>query len=136
MLHKNGYFFVYLFNINSDSATFALEWNLHKLRSRGRAVQLPAAMWGFDQFVLGMRCPAPQPLNLNNADGENLDMFSVNWDELHNNNLIASYMENNNGNEGLGVSWLGCQGPPPNLVYVQVDAPNAPLDVVGINNRY
>ncbi len=120
---------IFLPTINAQLAFFAQSWNLHKLQIRDGPNCSPADMYGFDMLVHGIRgtrLPLPTTdMDDKNLTPEELEVYGVDWEGLHDDRLLQSQEENNDG-EGF-TSWVGRQGPPANLNEVRVDPPDNPL---------
>lgn len=55
-----------------------------------------------------------------------LEVFGIDWKALRDEDVLRS-KRNNNDLQEQPDTWLGREGPPPNLNEVQVNAPEAPL---------
>lgn len=110
--------------INQQLSFFAQSWNQHRIQIRDGPNRAPADMFGFDMFVHGVRgdqLPAEEQL----AE-EELEVYGVDWEGLHDERLLQSQRQNNSGNEGWS-SWVGHVGPPEHLNEVSVDPPSDSL---------
>ncbi|KAK7464416.1 hypothetical protein VKT23_006583 [Stygiomarasmius scandens] len=75
-------------------------------------------MFGFDMLVQGFR---GTDLNLSEAE---IEVYGVDWEALHDNNLTQSQARNNPTQlQESPNSWIGQTGPPRDLNYVHVDPP-------------
>lgn len=110
--------------INAQLAFFADAWNQHQLQIRGGPNRSPADLFGFDMFVHGVRGDQLPPEDA--VAEEELEVFGVDWEGLHDDQLLASLRANNPVNE-QATSWLGRTGPPENLSEVSVDPPQLNL---------
>lgn len=80
-------------------------------------------MFGFDMFVHGVHGDElPDDVMLNE---EELEVYGVDWEALHDDTLLQSQRNNNSGDEEW-TSWVGRTGPPPRLSEVSVNAPSGP----------
>ena len=100
--------------INQQLSFFAEAWNQHRLQIRDGPNRSPADMVGFDMIVHGVRG--------DQLPEEELEVYGVNWEDLHDDQLLQSLRENNSRDEGWS-SWVGQQGPPAHLNEVSVDPP-------------
>lgn len=109
--------------INAQLNFFAESWNQHRIQIRDGPNRSPADMFGFDMFVHGVRGDqVPEELS-----EEELEVYGVDWEGLHDDRLLQSQRSNNTAAEGSS-SWIGRVGPPDNLSQVMVDAPEGPLN--------
>lgn len=113
---------LFLPDINQELAFFIESWNQHKITIRGGPSRSPADMFGFDMLVNGVRGDALA--SLDPMDGEELEVYGVDWEALHDDGLRANHASNNTHTEGWS-SWIGQAGPPPpaHLNEVNVEAP-------------
>jgi hypothetical protein len=115
--------------INQQLAFFAESWNQHRIQIRNGPNRSPADMFGFDMFVHGVRghqLPAEEHLT-----EEELEVYGVDWEGLHDERLLQSQQQNNPGNEGWS-SWVGHVGPPEHLNGVSVDPPADSLQIAQV----
>lgn len=104
---------------------FANSWNQHKIQIRDGPNRSPADMFGFDMYVHGVR--GHQLPNLEEAlDSEELEVYGVDWEGLHDDRLLRSQRDNNATSEGWS-SWVGRVGPPEHLNEVAVEPPQESL---------
>lgn len=77
--------------------------------------------------VRGTRLPIPRA---SATDGdltqEELEVYGVDWEALNEDRVLQSQQQNNNSEDGF-TSWVGREGPPPNLNEVSVDPPESAL---------
>ena len=81
-------------------------------------------MFGFDMFVHGVR--GDQLAEEEEMIQEELEVYGVDWEGLHDDQLLHSQWQNNSMAEGW-TSWVGHTGPPDHLNEVSVDPPSGPL---------
>jgi hypothetical protein len=110
--------YLFLPTINQDCAAFVRTWNNHRLQIRDQPNRSPIDMFGFDMLVHGSR---GDHLSL-----EELEMYGVDWEALGEDSIRRSQAENNSQHESFST-WLGREGPPPDLSEVSVDPPPGPL---------
>ena len=122
--------YLFLPAINSVLSFFAQSWNEHKIEIRDGPNRSPSDMFGFDMLVHGIRGDI---LPNDDMSQEELEVFGVDWEALRDENILRSQRDNNDLLEQPDT-WLGRVGPPSNLNEVQVNAPEAPLTVVEIQN--
>jgi hypothetical protein len=113
--------YLFLNQINQQLRFFMESWNQHQIRIRGGPNRSPADMFGFDMHVHGVRGTDPTPLS-----NDELEVFGVDWEALHDDTLLESRQDNNPTNEGA-TSWIGRQGPPESLNEVSVEPPAGPF---------
>ncbi|KAJ7499536.1 hypothetical protein FB451DRAFT_1162009 [Mycena latifolia] len=92
-------------------------------RSRYAMGQIPANMFGFDILVHGV---CGTDLLVDRMSPVELDVFSVNWEALHDETLLDSCQDNNPVDEG-STSWIGCWGSPDSLNKILVESPDGPF---------
>ncbi|KAK7016234.1 hypothetical protein VNI00_018935 [Paramarasmius palmivorus] len=108
--------------INDHLQFWAESWNHHKITVRNGPNRSPHNFFGFDMFACGFRGDALQSLPMNE---EELEVFGVDWEGLYDDQLLTSLRQNYT-HEG-GNSWIGRQGPPPELTEVSCDPPPCSL---------
>ncbi|KAJ7886338.1 hypothetical protein B0H13DRAFT_1627987 [Mycena leptocephala] len=113
--------YLFLNQINQQLRFFMESWNQHQIRIHGGPNRSPADMFGFDMHVNGVRGTDPTPMS-----NDELEVFGVDWEALHDDTLLESRQDNNPTNEGA-TSWIGCQGPPESLNEVSVEPPAGPF---------
>ncbi|KAK7012914.1 hypothetical protein R3P38DRAFT_3278905 [Favolaschia claudopus] len=117
--------YLFLDQINRQLEFFQESWNHHQIRMRDGPNRSPIDMFGFDMLVHGVRGTnvAEEPMT-----NEELEVYGVDWEGLHDESLLESRQENNTVDEGT-TSWIGRIGPPPadQLNEVLVDPPIGPL---------
>ncbi|KAF8220746.1 hypothetical protein L208DRAFT_1331987, partial [Tricholoma matsutake] len=115
--------YLFLNTINQQLNFLAESWNQHCIWMGHGPNCSPADMFGFDMFVHGM-CGGPLPTpEVVPLLEEELEVYGVDWEGLHNDGLLQSCTGNNVADEGSG-SWVGCSRPPENLNEVHLDAPS------------
>ncbi|KAJ7854051.1 hypothetical protein B0H14DRAFT_2580054 [Mycena olivaceomarginata] len=82
-------------------------------------------MFIFDMYINSVRSDwlPPEEENLNK---EELEVYGIDWQGLHNNGVLQSQAQNNPMGEG-SRSWVGRTGPPPDLSQVAVQPPTGTL---------
>jgi hypothetical protein len=115
--------YLFLPRINQQLAFFAESWNQHRIQIRGGPNRSPADMFGFDMLVHGIR---GDQLPEEDLTEEELEVYGVDWEGLHDERILESRRTNNVAGEGWN-SWVGQVGPPENLNVVHVDPPVGPL---------
>ena len=76
-------------------------------------------MFYFDMHVHGV-----QGENLGDMmDMDELEVYGIDWEALHDDNLHESHLINNSIRE-QETSWISCIRPPPELNEVRVESPN------------
>jgi len=116
--------FLFLPIINQQLAFFAESWNQHRIQIRNGPNRSPADLFGFDMMVHGVR---GHQLPVDELNDEELEVYGVDWEALHDERLLESQRNNNPAHEG-GSSWLGQSGPPEHLNEVTVDPPSTVLE--------
>jgi hypothetical protein len=109
--------------INQQLAFFAESWNQHRIQIRDGPNRSPADMFGFDMLVHGVR---GDQLPEDDLPEEELEVYGVDWEGLHDEQLLNSQRANNPLSEGSD-SWVGRVGPPDHLNEVSVNPPVGPL---------
>jgi len=115
---------LFLAIINQQLAFFAESWNQHRIQIRDGPNRSPADLFGFDMFIHGIR--GHQLSIEDDLDDEELEVYGVDWEGLHDDRLLHSQGHNNSPNEGWS-SWIGRAGPPENLNEVLVTPPSGIL---------
>jgi len=92
LLHR-----LFLNTINQQLSFFAESWNQHRLQIRNGPNRSPADLFGFDMFVHGVRGDQLPDEQLND---EELEVYGVDWEGLHDETLLQSQRRNNTTNEG------------------------------------
>ena len=110
---------LFLPRINQQLAFFAESWNQHHIQIRDGPNRSPADMFGFDMLVHGVR---GDQLPEGELSEEELEVYGVDWEGLHDEQLLCSQRANNPIGEGWS-SWVGRVGPPEHLNSVHVDPP-------------
>lgn len=87
-------------------------------------------MFGFDRLVHGVRGYQLPDISETEMAEEELEVFGVDWEGLHDEQLLDTRQQNNSRDTG-SASWIGRRGPPDNLNGVPVGAPNSPFDEQG-----
>jgi hypothetical protein len=115
--------------INLQLQFWAESWNLHKISSNtDHPSRSPDDMFGFDMLVCGLRGDFLNDLVLGD---EELEVFGVDWEGLHEDTLLRS-MRENYAHDGAS-SWIGRRGPPPTLNEVRVEPPPVPDTIEGLS---
>jgi hypothetical protein len=105
--------------INERLAFFAESWNQHRIQIQNGPNRSPADMFGFDMLVCGVR---GNQLPVEELNEEELEIYGVDWEGLHDERLLQSQRDNNLQQEGW-TSWVGRVGPPEHLNHVSVEPP-------------
>ncbi|KAJ7621560.1 hypothetical protein DFH06DRAFT_1009844 [Mycena polygramma] len=113
--------YLFLHQINEQLRFFMEAWNQHQIRIRDGPNRSPADMFGFDMHVHGVRGTDPTPMS-----NEELEVYGVDWEALHDDSLLESRQENNPPDED-STSWIGRRGPPERLNEVAVEPPAGPF---------
>ena len=116
---------LFLHEVNRDADDFAIGWNHHVVQVTGGSHRTPADMFGFDMIALGVRGEALPEENLSEQE---LAEYGVDWQDLRDEHVLSSQLQNNDHNEGT-TSWVGRVGPPPNLNEVAVHPPEGSMTV-------
>jgi hypothetical protein len=111
--------------INGQLSFFAESWNQHRIQIRHGPNRSPADLFGFDMIVHGVR-GGQLPLDDIAMTQEELEVYGVDWEGLHDERLLQAQRANNAAHEGWS-SWVGRVGPPDNLNEVAVSPPSGPL---------
>ncbi|KAJ7185982.1 hypothetical protein C8R46DRAFT_881034 [Mycena filopes] len=114
-------YYTFLHQINTQLCFFSEAWNQHQISIRDGPNCSPADMFGFDMHVHGVRGTDPNPMT-----PEELEIFGVDWEALHDDTLLESQQENNPPDKA-STSWIGRLGPPERLNEVPVDPPVGPF---------
>lgn len=115
---------VFLLIINQQLAFFAESWNQHRIQIRDGPNRSPADFFGFDMMVHGVR--GDQVPEEDELGSEELEVYGVDWEGLHDDRLLRSQQTNNSSEVGWS-SWVGQVGPPEHLNEVSVQPPSEPL---------
>ncbi|KAJ7867303.1 hypothetical protein B0H13DRAFT_2236738 [Mycena leptocephala] len=110
--------YLFLPTINDQLTFFMGAWNEHRIQICHGPNRSPADMFGFDMLVHGVRghaLPGELP-------EEELEVYGVDWEGLHDEVLLDSQRNNNSSEDGW-TSWLGRSGPPEHLNEVPVEPP-------------
>ncbi|KAF8180323.1 hypothetical protein K438DRAFT_2171971, partial [Mycena galopus ATCC 62051] len=114
--------YLFLPTINDQLTFFMESWNEHRIQIRNGPNRSPADMFGFDMLVHGARGHAlPEDFT-----EDELEVYGVDWEGLHDEALLNSQQNNNTTEDGWS-SWLDRVGPPEHLNEVPVEAPATPL---------
>ncbi|KAJ7892446.1 hypothetical protein B0H13DRAFT_2234788 [Mycena leptocephala] len=117
--------FLFLRTINTQLSFFAEAWNQHRIQIRHSTNRSPTDMFVFDMFANGVRGDQ-LPAKEENLSEEELEVYGIDWQGLHDDNLLQSQAQNNSTAEGSS-SWIGRTGPPPDLSQVHVQPPPGTL---------
>jgi len=109
--------------INRQLEFFTEAWNQHRIQIRNGPNRSPADMFGFDMLVHGVRGDRLPEGELNE---EELEVYGVDWEALHDDQFLRSQRDNNPQTEGWS-SWAGRTGPPQDLNEVSVEPPSGGL---------
>src|SRR6202050_19966 len=88
---------LFLHLINQQLAFFAESWNHHRIQIRDGPNRSPADMFGFDMLVHGVRGDQLPDKDLSE---EELEVYGVDWEGLHDEWLLNSQQANNPISEG------------------------------------
>lgn len=110
--------YLFLVDINEETAFFVRTWNEHRLRIRNGPNRSPLDMWGFDMLTQGFRGEELSP--------EDLEVYGVDWEAFCDWEINNSQLANNPVTEPV-ASWVGQVGPPDHLSHVEVDDVNSPF---------
>ncbi|KAJ7026741.1 hypothetical protein C8F04DRAFT_1238490 [Mycena alexandri] len=113
---------LFLPTINDQLTFFTQSWNEHQIQIRNGPNRSPADMFYFDTLVHGAHGHALAA----DLSEEELEVYGVNWEGLHDDTLLQSQRENNAEETGW-TSWLGRVGPPEHLNEVPVESPQGPF---------
>ncbi|KAJ7754757.1 hypothetical protein B0H14DRAFT_2404926 [Mycena olivaceomarginata] len=88
---------LFLGGINDDAAEWARSWNEHKLRFDNERTRSPRDLFFFGMIENGLRGFDGVPEALADADNdiEDLDAYGIDWQELHDADLMAHHTEHN-----------------------------------------
>lgn len=111
---------LFLPRINDQLQFFAEAWNQHKIQVRDGPNRSPIDFFGFDSLVHGVR-GTQMPENMTD---EELEVYGVDWEGLHDDRLLRSQQRNNSTSEGWS-SWVGRTGPPEHLNEVPLHSPTS-----------
>ncbi|KAJ7224560.1 hypothetical protein GGX14DRAFT_532018 [Mycena pura] len=121
---------LFLAAINQDAADWARTWNEHKIRFDNERTRSPRDMFFFGMIENGLRGFDSDPdASRDDDDIEDLDTYGIDWEELHNADIMAHHAEHNNDQE-LGPDAL--ENPfsnvgPHQLSHVDVQEPLCPF---------
>ncbi|KAJ7886954.1 hypothetical protein B0H13DRAFT_1627782 [Mycena leptocephala] len=121
--------FLFLGTINTQLSFFAEAWNQHRIQIHHSTNRSPTDM--FANGVRGDQLPAEEE----NLSEEELEVYGIDWQGLHDDNLLQSQAQNNSTAEGSS-SWIGRTGPPPNLSQVHVQPPPGTLTEEEVADLY
>lgn len=115
---------LFLQPLNDQLNTFITTWNHHKIQIKEGPNRSPIDMFGFDMLVHGVRGDQ-LPEDLTN---EELEVFGVDWDALREDRTLNRVRATAEAERGSGwSSWVGREGPPPELNEVPVEPPRQPI---------
>jgi hypothetical protein len=126
--------FLFLGTINTQLSFFAEAWNQHRIQIRHSTNRSPTDMFVFDMFANGVRGDQ-LPAEEENLSEEELEVYGIDWQGLHDDNLLQSQAQNNSTAEGSS-SWIGRTGPPPDLSQVHVQPPPGTLTEEEVADLY
>ncbi|KAJ7076046.1 hypothetical protein B0H15DRAFT_791105 [Mycena belliarum] len=112
---------LFLPTINDQLTFFAQSWNEHRINIRDGPNRSPIDMFHFDMLVHGARGHSLAA----DLPEEELEVYGVDWEGLHDDALLQSQRENNSAEAGW-TSWIGA-GPPEHLNEVPVESPEGPF---------
>ncbi|KAL0564272.1 hypothetical protein V5O48_017782 [Marasmius crinis-equi] len=111
--------------LNTDIEFWREAWNSHDITIRDGPSRSPNNMFRFDMFIWGLRGDALENFPMSE---EELEIFGVDWEGLHDDTLLRALRENYSS-DGAS-SWLGPRGPPQgDLSEVEVTPPPCSLSV-------
>ncbi|KAJ8091899.1 hypothetical protein PM082_024132 [Marasmius tenuissimus] len=116
--HKWLLQYLFLDVINDEMTFWYNSWNQHKIAMKDGPSRSPEEMFGFDMLACGYRGVNIESIPM---DEEELEVFGVDWEGLHDEQLLRE-LQKNYGNEESS-SWVGRNGPPPKTNNVVVDPP-------------
>ncbi|KAJ7201021.1 hypothetical protein GGX14DRAFT_371776 [Mycena pura] len=117
--------FLFLGTLNSALSFFAEGWNEHTIQIRNAPNRSPVDMFVFDMFTCGVRGDRLPPEE-ENLTQEDLESHGIDWQALHDDEILHSQRINNSSRESDN-SWVGQAGPPAQLSHVLVDPPAGTL---------
>ncbi|KAJ6577278.1 hypothetical protein B0H19DRAFT_930974 [Mycena capillaripes] len=120
--------YLFLHQINEQLRFFMESWNQHRIEMRrgpGPNWSL-ADLFGFNMFVHGVHGSALPATDATPMSVEEMEVFGVNWEALHDDNILESRQENNDVDEG-STSWLRRHGPPEHFNEIAVNPPTGPF---------
>ncbi|KAJ6505139.1 hypothetical protein C8R45DRAFT_1051016 [Mycena sanguinolenta] len=86
--------------INQDADEWAKAWNEHKLRFGNDRTRSPRDLFFFGMIENGLRGIESTPDATDNDDDiEDLDAYGIDWEELHQDDIMAHYHQHNAGAE-------------------------------------
>ncbi|KAF8178684.1 hypothetical protein K438DRAFT_1604747, partial [Mycena galopus ATCC 62051] len=100
----------HLGTINTQLTFFVESWNQHHIQIRNGANRSPTDMFGFDMYVNGVHGDQ-LPQEEEDLGKDELEVYGIDWQGLHDNNILRSQAQNNSTTEGSS-SWVGHTGPP------------------------
>ncbi|KAJ7027536.1 hypothetical protein C8F04DRAFT_1222908 [Mycena alexandri] len=109
---------LFLPTINDQLTFFAQSWNEHQIQIRNGPNRSPGDMFYFDTLVHGAHGHALAA----DLSEEELEVYGVDWEGLHDDTLLHSQRKNNAEETGW-TSWLGRVGPPEHRNEVPVESP-------------
>ncbi|KAJ7592501.1 hypothetical protein C8J56DRAFT_1002792 [Mycena floridula] len=107
---------LFLPTINIQLDFFAQSWNNHRIQIRNGPNRSPLDMFVFDMLALGVR---GQALELS---PEELESYGIDW-AAFNIERVRRHQQTHIPPNEESSSWIGHQGPPPNLTQVVVEPP-------------
>lgn len=121
---------LFLAAINEDAEDWANTWNEHKIRLNDERTRSPRDLFFFGMIENGLRGFDDAPVaDANDDDIDDLDTYGIDWDELHNADIMAHHAEHNADQE-LGPEALNnpfSNDGPHTLSHVEVQEPPCPL---------
>ncbi|KAJ7830386.1 hypothetical protein B0H13DRAFT_2240639 [Mycena leptocephala] len=96
--------FLFLGTINTQLSFFAEAWNQHRIQIHHSTNRSPTDMFVFDMFANGVRGDQ-LPAEEENLSEEELEVYGIDWQGLHDDNLLQSQAQNNSTAEGSS-SWI------------------------------
>ncbi|KAJ7693242.1 hypothetical protein B0H14DRAFT_3100750 [Mycena olivaceomarginata] len=88
---------LFLPGINQDATDWAQTWNEHKIRFDGERTRSPRDMFFFGMIQNGAR--GFDELQDGDDDVGDLDAYGIDWEELHDTDIMAHHAEHNSDHE-------------------------------------
>lgn len=121
---------LFLRAINQDAADWAKAWNEHKIRFDNDRTRSPRDLFFFGMIENGLRgFDAGPEAAVDDDDVEDIDAYGIDWEELHNADIMAHHTEHNADEE---VNQDALENPfandgPHKLSHVEVREPLCPF---------
>ncbi|KAJ7114571.1 hypothetical protein C8R43DRAFT_902987 [Mycena crocata] len=125
--------------INQDASDWARTWNEHKIRFDTERTRSPRDMFFFGMIENGLRGYDNVPAaDEEDDDIDDLDTYGVDWEDLHDTNILAHHAEFNPEDDPAAAHNPFSNDGPHQLSHVEVVEPLCPFteEQVAVLNEY